>query len=357
MILEQLSNVVGVSGKEDAVRSVVLDAIKTHTEQIRIDPLGSITAVKKANNGANDAPLRVLVAAHMDEIGFMITGYDGDGLLRFTNIGGIDDRILPGLRIKIGDNGIPGVIDWVPIHKNNEQNVVKLSNLRIDIGASNKDEASGKVKRGDRATFDTRFSMMGEKMMRGKAFDDRGGCSLLVDVLEGESYPVEILAAFTVQEEIGLRGAQVVAQTLKPDFAVILEGTTAHDLPNPTADADESEDEWRPNPTSRVGGGPVISFMDRSLIVNPRLIAFLRETAEAEGIPYQYKLQLGGGTDGGAIHTSNEGVPTLVISLPCRYVHSPAALLHRDDYDATLRLVQAVLRRLSPAFVRSLYEG
>jgi tetrahedral aminopeptidase len=337
-LLKDLSEARGISGKEDAVRKIVLDAISASTSDIRIDPLGSITAVKQ---GTAKKRLRVMLAAHMDEVGFMVTGVDGDGLVRFTAVGGIDDRILPGKRVKIGTNGLQGVIIWTPIHMGRDQNVVKMNNLRIDIGASNKDEANGKVKMGDMIVFDAAFAELGDGMLRGKAFDDRAGCALLVETLRGGEYPVDILAAFTVQEEIGLRGAYVAAQYFQPDIAFVLESTTANDLPNALA---EPDDEDEPNPTCRVGGGPVLTIVDRSLIADPRLLRFLQATAEAEGIPYQHKMQPGGGTDGGAIHTANAGVPTAVISLPCRYIHSPLAYLHRDDFAHTLRLIQAALR-------------
>ncbi|MFN8374845.1 MAG: M42 family metallopeptidase [Anaerolineae bacterium] len=339
MILKELSEAVGVSGKEDAVRKVVLGAIEKHADNIRIDPLGSVTAVKK---GKGKNPLRVMVAAHMDEIGFIVTGTDGDGLIRFSAIGGVDDRILPGLRVRIGDDLLPGVIIWTPIHQNRDQNVVKLSSLRIDVGASSKDEVNGKVKPGDRIVFDSAYKELSPKVVRGKAFDDRVGCSLLIDVLQGGPYPVEVLAAFTVQEEIGLRGATVAAQTLKPDLAFVLEGTTAHDVPNPLV---EPDDENRgANPTTRMGGGPALTFMDRSMITDPRMIGFLKATAEKHKIPYQVKTQLGGGTDAGSIHTSLGGVPSAVISMPCRYIHSPVALLNLDDYQNTLKLIQAALK-------------
>jgi endoglucanase len=343
--LRELSEAIGVSGQEGAVRSVILRAISGHAEQIRIDPMGSITAVKPGTAGGS---LRVMLAAHMDEVGFMVTGYDSDGLIRFASVGGVDDRILPGLRLKVGDGQIPGVVVWTPIHMNNDQDVVKLKNLRIDIGASSKDEAAGKVRKGERIAFDSRFMEVGSeerRVWRGKAFDDRGGCSLLVDVLRGGPYPVDVYAAFTVQEEIGLRGAQVAAQTLRPDVAFILEGTTAHDLPDP---AKRPDDVREVNPTARMGGGPVLTILDSSLIVPPHLREFLRETAEVEGIPYQYKTNPGGGTDGGAIHQAAAGAQTAVLSLPCRYIHSPTAYLLRDDYEHTLRLIQAALRRIRP---------
>ncbi len=340
MILRELSEAVGVSGSEDAVRKIVLGAIDGHVTDIRINALGGVTALKQGTGASN---LRVMIAAHMDEIGFMVRGFESDGLIRFSAIGGVDDRILPGLRVRIGD--VPGVIIWTPIHLNRDQTVVKLSNLRIDIGATSKDEAAGKVKPGDRIAFDSKFMEIGDRMLRGKSFDDRVGCSLLIDVLQGDPYPVDVLAAFTVQEEIGLRGAKVAAQTLSPDVAFVLEGTTANDLPNPLADPDDQIDV---NPTCRVQGGPALTVMDRSMVADPRLLNFLRETAEAEGIPYQVKTQLGGGTDAGSIHLANAGAPAAVISMPCRYIHSPSAYLHRDDYDNGLRLIKAALNRITP---------
>jgi endoglucanase len=339
--LQALSEAVGVSGNEEAVRKIVLEAISGHVENIRIDPMGSITALKRGK-GTN-LP-RVMLAAHMDEIGFMVTGFDGNGLIRFTPLGGIDDRILPALRVKIGEDGVQGVIIWTPIHKNRDQKIVKQSNLRIDIGASNKDGASGKVKKGDRIVFDSAFYEIGDHVLRGKAFDDRAGCSMLIDLLQGDNYPVDILVAFTVQEEIGLRGALVAGNTLKPDMAIILEGTTANDIPDPTADPDTASS---PNPTARMGDGPVLTVMDKSMIADPRLLKFMRTTAEKNKIPYQLKTQLGGSTDGGTVHTSGVGVPTSVVSLPCRYIHTPSAYLNKNDYRNAYSLVSHALNAVT----------
>ncbi len=342
MLLQQLSEAVGVSGKEEAVRKLILEAIDGHAEDIMIDSIGNITAIKRAKGKSR---MRVMLAAHMDEVGFMVTGVDGDGSIRFTNIGGIDERILPGLRVKVSDNLTPGVILWTPIHKNRDQTTKSLSSLRIDIGASSKEEANGSAKAGDRVAFDSQYMELGDKVLRGKSFDDRVGCSLLIDVLQGGPYPVDVLAAFTVQEEIGLRGARVAAGRLQPDIAFALEGTTANDIPNPSADPDEDD---TPNPTCRLGDGPALTVMDRSMIVDPRVLGFLRETAGKNGIPYQIKTMLGGGTDAGSIHVSLGGVPSGVISMPCRYIHSPVAYLNRDDYANTLKLVQAVLNSIKP---------
>lgn len=345
MILEQLSNAIGVSGKEDAVRQIILNAIKDHVEQIRIDPMGSLTALKP---GTGKNLPRVMIAAHMDEIGFMVTGVDSNGLIKFANIGGADPRILPGLRVKIGSDQIPGVILWTPIHANREQKTVERKRLRIDIGAASKEAANGKVKPGDYIAFDSQYLELSETMVRGKAFDDRVGCALLVDILQGGPYPVDVLAAFTVQEEVGLRGAKVAAQTLKPDVAFVLEGTTAHDLPDPLVRTGDSDSVMRGNnPACKVGHGPVLTVMDRSMITVPRLLNFMRETAETNRIPYQLKTALGGGTDAGAIHQANGGIPAATISMPCRYIHSPRAYLSKEDYANTLRLVQAALNAMT----------
>jgi len=345
MILKDLSEAIGVSGQEDAVRKLILEQIKDHSSDITIDAIGNLTAVQRSREAR---PMRVMLAAHMDEIGFMVTGIEGNGLIRFTNVGGVDDRILPGLRVKIGEKQVPGVIIWKPIHKGRDQSVVKLDNLRIDIGAADKGGASSRIKPGDRIAFDSQFMEMSDTVLRGKAFDDRVGCSLLVDVLQAGPYAVDVLAAFTVQEEIGLRGAKVAAQRLQPDMAIILEGTTAHDLPDPVADAD---DPLVKNPGCKMGAGPVLTVMDRSMITPPQLLRFARDLADASSIPYQLKTALGGGTDGGAIHLANAGVPSLVLSMPCRYIHSPAALLNIHDYNNMLKLVQAMLNHLTADFL------
>ncbi|MCB9460832.1 MAG: M20/M25/M40 family metallo-hydrolase [Anaerolineaceae bacterium] len=344
-LLKNLSEAFGVSGQEAAVRKIVLSAIKEHVTDIHIDSIGNLTAIKK---GTGERNLRVMIAAHMDEIGFMVMGHDSNGLLKFSNVGGVDDRILPALRVRVGPEGMPGVILWTPIHKNHDQDVTKLSNLRIDIGVTSKSAAESKAKRGIRITFDSEFSLVGDNVMRGKAFDDRAGCALLIELLRGGPYPVDILAAFTVQEEIGLRGARIAAQRLQPDVAIVLETTTAHDLPLADADPDEIN---TPNPGCKQGLGPVLTVMDRSMITPPHLLNFLRQVGENHEIPHQLKTALGGGTDAGSVHVSNAGIPSMVISMPARYIHAPRAQLRRDDYDNTLRLVQAALMDITPQIV------
>ncbi|MYE27310.1 MAG: M42 family metallopeptidase [Chloroflexi bacterium] len=343
MILEKLSNAIGVSGEEDEARRLIIDAIRDHVTDLEVDALGNVTA---AQLGTANPEFSVMIAAHMDEIGMMVTAVEAKGLIQFTNVGGIDARILPGLRVKVGPKRTPGVILWKPIHLWRDMKTVPMDALRIDVGASDKSAAEP----GDRIAFTGAYTQLSDTVVRGKAFDDRVGCSVLVDILRAGPYPVTVAAAFTSQEEIGLRGATVAAHRLAPDAAIVLEGTYAYDVPDPNREADAGD--LPANPGTRFGGGAVITLADRQMITDPRALAFLRETAEANDIAYQVKTMGGGGTDGGAIHLAQTGIPTMPISAPCRYIHTPTALLNLDDYESVLRLSQAVLNNIGPATFR-----
>ncbi len=337
-LLKRLSEAPGVSGDERAVRAILKEAVQPYADELRVDALGNLIAVRKATVAH---PMRVMVEAHMDEIGFMIIRVEKDGRLRFRKVGGIDNRILPSKAVRIGKDAIPGVIGVKPVHllkDAEERKVLNEDDLFIDIGASSQEEAERLVQRGDRAVFDTAFTDLGPRL-KGKAFDDRAGCAVLATAFAAGPYPVELHAVFAVQEEIGLRGAQVAAYDIRPDVALVLEGTVADDLPK---EKDES-------PTTELGKGPALTVMDRSVIVDPRLLRFLIEAAEAEGIPYQFKQPGVGSTDAGRIHLAREGVPSAVVAVPCRYIHSPVSVLDKRDLDWTVRLVQAALHRLSPA--------
>jgi endoglucanase len=322
------------------------EAVKPHADELRVDALGNLIAVRKPvlwpGTGATvDQPMQVMVEAHMDEIGFMIIRVEKNGGLRFRKVGGIDNRILPSKVVRVGKDAIPGVIGVKPIHLLNDtegKKVLDEDDLLIDIGTSNQEEAERLVKRGDRAVFDTPFADLGPRV-KGRAFDDRAGCAVLASVLAAGPYPVELHAVFAVQEEIGLRGVRVAAYDINPDVAIALEGTVADDLPK---EKDES-------PTTELGKGPALTVMDRSVIVDPRLLRFLMETAEAEGIPCQIKQPGVGGTDAGRIHLAREGIPSAVMAVPCRYIHGPASVLDKQDLDRTVRLVSAALRRITPA--------
>ncbi|MCE2490147.1 MAG: M42 family peptidase [Anaerolineae bacterium] len=345
-LMRQLANARGVSGQEEEARDLILAAIDGHVEDVRVDALGNVLARKPGAQGAG-LP-RVLVTAHMDEIGFMLRSIDNDGLLRIYPVGGVDARILPGLRVSVGPAGVPGVFVWKPIHLGREQRTVPLDNLRIDIGASDRAGAAAHAKPGDMITFPGEYMTIGDEAVRGKALDNRAGCALLVELLQGDPLPCELLVAFTTQEEIGLRGASVVVEALQPDLAIVLESTPAHDLPDLAADPDEG---IAFNPSTRQGAGPVLTVMDSRTIVDPRLLHWLRATSEAEGIPYQLKSAHGGGNDAGAIHVAGRGVPTAAISMPARYVHGPAALLRVSDFEHSLALLRAALNSVSPALL------
>jgi putative aminopeptidase FrvX len=342
MILDQLSNAPGVSGNEEAVRQIILKAILPYVDEWRVDTLGNLLALKRAARGG--MAFKVMLDAHMDEVGLMITGHDSSGGLRFQTVGGIDARILPGKSLRIGPDQIPGVIGAKPIHltdEREEDQVVKIEAMLIDIGAQSRDEAEKLVEIGQYANFATRYRRLG-RVVTGKAFDDRAGCAVLVELLKGERFNFELHAAFTVQEEVGLRGARVAAFAIEPDCAFILEGTVCDDLPK---DKDLS-------PTTELGKGPAISIMDRSMLVSRPLLDHVVNTAKAAGIPYQFKQPGIGGTDGGATTRSKGGVPSLPVSVPCRYIHSPVSMLSLADFRNTVRLVRESLARLTPDVIK-----
>ena len=350
MILQQLAEAIGVSGNEDAVRKIIADAVRDHVDELRSDTVGNLFAVRlrplqrgKKARGAKRA-LKVMVAAHMDEVGLMIVGYDGSGGLRFRPVGGIDDRVLPGKVLLVGPDKIPGVIGVKPIHLlkgDEDKQVAKIDSMVIDIGASSKEEAEKLVKLGQWAAFATRYRKVG-RTATGKAFDDRAGCAVLVELLRGARFPFDLHAVFTVQEEVGLRGARVAASAVEPDCAFVLEGTVCDDLPK---DKDTS-------PTTVLGKGPAISLMDRSAFADRRLVDHLVATADRLGIPHQFKQPGVGGTDAGAITRSKTGVPTVPVAVPCRYIHSPVSRLSLDDFDNTVRLMRESLKRLTPDILK-----
>lgn len=342
MILKELSEAFGVSGCEDEVREIIVEAIKDHVDEYRVDSLGNLIAVKKAHpQSAIRNPLKVMLAAHMDEVGLMITHIEENGSLRFRPVGGIDDRILLSKVVLIGKDRLLGVIGVKPVHLLKEEDrrqVVKVDQMAIDIGAKNQEEAEKAVKIGDYAVFATGFCPLTEdglRTVKGKAFDDRAGCAVLIEVLK-ERYPFDLYSVFTVQEEVGLRGARVAAYAIEPSVAFALEGTICDDMP-------KKKDV---SPSTELGAGPAITIMDRSFIADRGLVKLLVETAEELGIPYQFKQPGVGGTDAGAIHLVKEGVPSATVSVPCRYIHSPACLLSLEDFENTVRLMKATLGKL-----------
>ena len=344
MLLKSLSEAHGVSGHEEEVRSIVLDEIRDRVDACRVDSMGNLIARKKS---AGASTIRVLLAAHMDEVGLMVTQVEDSGLVKFAKVGGIDDRVLPARAVLIGDRRVPGVISVKPVHlteKSDRDQVMGWKQLAIDIGASGKAEAEKMVQRGDRAVFATDFRVLAGsgsawRTVQGKAFDDRAGCAVLAELLK-ERFPFELTAAFTVQEEVGLRGARVAAYAETPDIAVVLECTAANEVPT----------KRDVSPSTRIGGGPAITIRDNSFVADPRLVELFSAAAADMGIPHQFKQPNIGGTDAGSIQRSRAGVPSLTVAVPARYIHSPAAIMDLNDFEATIALAREALRRLPAAW-------
>jgi endoglucanase len=338
-LLEKLCNVIAVSGDESEVRKLVLEEVKSHADELKVDVMGNVLATK-FGTGKNKRRMRVMLDAHMDEVGFMIVADDGEGLYRFETVGGIDVRHLVGKQILVGKDYSPAVIGGKPIHlMNGEERTrkVPLDALRIDTGLS------GKAKVGDRAGFATKFRRVGPSILS-KSIDDRIGVATLIELFRQAPPTIDLCAAFSVQEEIGLRGAKVAAQYFNPDIAIAVDSTPANDMP--LYDGGENI-----SYNTKLGLGPAIYIADGSTLHDPRLVRFLAETAEAEGIPYQFRQPGGGGTDSGAIQRSLEGIPTVSVSVPHRYTHSPISISRVDDWKNTINLLYSALRRITPELI------
>ena len=333
-LLEKLCNVIAVSGDEGEVRKIVLQEVKPYADEVRVDALGSVLATK-LGRGRNRT--RVMLDAHMDEVGFMIVDEESDGLYRFETVGGIDVRHLVGKQVYVGKERKPAVIGAKPVHLMSGDEAtrkVPLDALRIDLGLS------GKAKVGDWAGFATRFRRVGPSIMS-KAIDDRIGVATLIELFKQAPPNIDLCAAFSVQEEIGLRGAKVAAQYFNPELAIAIDSTPANDLPLHDGTENMSYN-------TKLGLGPAIYVADGSALHDPRLVRFLRETADAEGIPYQIRQPGGGGTDSGAIQRSLAGIPTVSVSVPHRYTHSPVSIARVDDWKHTIELLHAALKRITP---------
>ncbi len=340
--LKKLTEAVGVSSAEKEVRLLIRDLIADVVDEWRVDTMGNLIA-RQAGTGELD--LRVLVDAHMDEVGLMVTEVESSGMLRFDTVGGIDDRTLLGKVVQVGPNKVIGVIGAKPIHLlrgSQHKEIVKSEAMRIDIGAGSGDGASAKVKIGDTAAFVTDYEEWGTTAV-GKAFDDRAGCAALIELLRAGPYPFELIATFTVQEEVGLRGAQVAAYGVKPDAALILECTPAYDLPN--------KDDVSPNVA--LGKGPSIYVMDGVTIQDPRLVQHITRTAAANEIPFQIRQPGGGGTNTAVIQRLHGGIPSATIAVPGRHAHTPTMMINLRDYEYVVQLARLTLQTLTPEIVKS----
>lgn len=339
-MLKDLTDAKGIAGHEKEARDVMEKYITPYADTVYTDHLGSLIASKKGNS---EGP-KVMVAGHLDEVGFMVTRIDSDGFIYFQTIGGWWNQVMLAQRVTImsNDGDITGIIGSKPPHilsAEARNKPVDIKDMFIDIGASSKEEAEKfGVKPGDSVVPYFEFTQMkNEKMLLAKAFDNRIGCAIAIDVLKGlkdVDHPNTVYGVGTVQEEVGLRGARTSAHMIEPDIAFGVDVGIAGDTPGVS---DKEAD-------SKLGDGPQIILYDASMVSHKGLRDLVVKTAEENEIPFQYSSMAGGGTDSGAIHLTHNGVPALSITIATRYIHSNAAMLHRDDFDNAVKLIIEVIK-------------
>lgn len=343
-LLKKLTALDGVSGEEKPVRDFILSHVKDYVDDYHIDAVGNLITFKK---GTGKGP-KIMLDAHMDEVGLLVSHINSDGLLKFQTVGGIEARVLVGKRVRIGEKGIPGVIGFKPIHlqDSSERNgSVNKKKLTIDIGAKDREQAEEKVEIGDYAAFAYDPVEFGDHKLMAKALDDRVGCAALIELLKGR-YECDIYGCFTVQEEVGLKGAKTSSFHVMPDIALILEGTTCYDVP-------EAQPQ---NMSTRCGKGPALTIMDRSVITDRELTRFIVSVADKNKIPYQFKQTISGGTNAGRIQVNGTGVRVAVMAIPCRNIHTPVSVMDQSDFTHMLELARKVLEALPNNEAISLYR-
>lgn len=328
--LRELCTLDGVSGREHAIRAYILDQLNQYpTEKtVEVDPLGNILVQVK---GEQSAPQRLLFAAHMDEVGLIVTYLEDDGTLRFATVGGIDEKALFGKRVRV--NGKIGIIGGKAMHQcrgDEKSSVPSVSDLRIDMGYSTKQETEQYVQAGDVAAFVGDWMPFGDHKIKAKALDDRAGCALLLQLAK-TTPAYDITLAFTVQEEVGLRGARTAAFATAPDLAIVVDVTTAADIAG-VSGADR---------VCCQGGGPVVSFMDNRTLYDREMYDQLTGLARSLGLPVQTKSRVAGGNDAGSIQTAGRGARIAAVSLPGRYIHSSGCVIDRRDLENTATLLAA----------------
>ncbi|MBO8127339.1 MAG: M42 family metallopeptidase [Firmicutes bacterium] len=320
-ILTKLTRLYGPSGHEEFVRDAIKEMVEPHCDEVIVDPLGNLIAHKKGSGP------KLMLAAHMDEIGVMVTDIDKEGFLRFTKVGGVSPHQLLGQRV-VFKNGTFGVFGH---EKLDDIKDLKFEKMFIDIGATSREEAEEKVSLGDVAVFDRDLVEAGDRWIA-KGLDDRAGCAVLIKVLqELSSSPNDIYAVFTVQEEVGTRGAKTSAYSIEPDLGLAVDVTLVGDTPK------------APTNAVALGKGPTIKVKDALVLAHPQVKESLVEVAKSHGIPYQFEILDNGGTDAGPIHLTKSGVKSGGVSIPCRYVHSPTEMVSKTDMDNAVKLLKAYL--------------
>ncbi len=333
-LTEKLSRLCGTSGDEQDIRKFIMSQLPSDCD-VKTDNIGNLIVFRK---GAAVPGNRIMLCAHMDEVGFIITDITDDGRLKFAPVGGISPGVVFGRRV-VFSNGMIGVIAAKAMHQLKDEEREKqpeTDDLAIDIGAKDADEACKYVSRGDFCYFMSEYEEFGDGFIKGKALDDRAGCAVMLTLLS-EELPYDTYFVFTVQEEIGARGASCAAFNIKPDIAVIIETTTACDIAG-------SEGEKR---VCELGKGVVVSYMDRSTIYDRELYRLARNTADGIGVKNQTKTVIAGGNDSGAIHKAVGGIRTVALSVPTRYLHSPSCVMKKEDVEATLLTVGELIKKLA----------
>lgn len=322
-LLQRLTGVFSPSGYEDAIRSVIHNEVKGLADEVRVDALGNLI-VRKGRSTKNGR--RIMIAAHMDEIGLMVTHVDEGGFVRFTSIGGVYPRNLPGGRVSFV-NGSTGVIGLEPTDHNSD--IPPIDKMFIDMGAASKKECPIGI--GDVAAFERPFLDLGDRVV-GKSMDDRIGCAVAIEVLRNlKSTPHEVYFVFTTQEEVGTRGAQTSAYSIDPELGFSIDVTGWGDTPG------------QKGFEMALGKGPAIKIRDGGMISDPRIVNWMIRTAEKAKLPYQREVLLGGTTDARAMQLVRAGIPVGCVSIPCRYVHSPSEMVDIHDVENAVKLIVALL--------------
>lgn len=332
--IKKLCNISAVSGEENYVQNEIISQISNYCEY-SIDNLGNIIAFKKGKKSPKN---KVMICAHMDEVGMIVTFITDDGKIYFDLVGGIDKRVVLGRSVSIGKNKVIGVIGTKAVHMQTQEErrkAVPISDLYIDIGANSKDEVYSFINIGDRICFNSDYIEYGENFIRAKSIDDRFGCALMIELIKID-LEYDCYFAFVVQEEVGLRGSKVAAYSIDPDIAIVFEATTACDLSGVSNN----------KRVCVLGDGPVVSYMDNATIYDKELYNLTFKLANENDIPCQTKTMIAGGNDSGAIHVSRSGVRTLAISIPCRYLHTSSCVANKNDLDNTFLLSKLVLNKL-----------
>lgn len=334
-LLKELCEINGASGREENVREYILDKIRDKCS-CTILPSGCIVAEYK---GRKAPEKKLMISAHMDEVGLIITGINSDGTLAFNCVGGVEADAVIGRQV-MTENGIYGSVGSKAVHNMTEDErkaPPKFDGLYIDIGAKDKAEAEKFIRPGDYAYYTCGYALSQDGYVRSKAIDDRAGCAVMIAMILEDIPEYDCTFTFVTQEEIGLRGARTAAFYAAPDFAIVLEATTAADIPL-------SEGDKR---CCLLGKGPVVSYMDRSTVYDRKLFDLSQEIAKDNSISWQTKTLIAGGNDSGAIHISRSGVRTIAISVPCRYLHTPCCVIDENDYFDTFALACAMADKIT----------